>query len=483
MTAPLVPHRKQVFALACMRSNPSLALFYGTGTGKTATALLWMDWKLDREPDARFIVVCPANLVPSWEDAIGGMARFEGFDQGRVDRLREAVTLVSYQRLYRTEKRKYTKRDGRTGEAVTVYIRDDYDREWTAGFVDESQRLGNHGSIQTNACLALAPLCKNRYIMTGTPVHGGGGRPDYSKLYGQIMFLDPEKWKNWSEWKRTYVVAEDRYHKPSAYRDDMCVALMHEYGIVARLEDCVDMPSITYTDVPCPLAEPGVYRELHTGDGRAKYGIRVRKGGLKSKLLQLCSGQVIGTDGLVPFKTSKDGVLEDIIDGTEGPVLIFCSNRGSIDRVEGLVRKKFKDLRVAVFDGRSTTPVWRGINEGKLDVLVCQYKSGGTGLNLQSSSTLVMWEPDPSAETNVQTVARIYRTGQARPCRVLRLTTPGTAEAERWAKVNNGVSDSEATLDEWEEYEASSFGVAVSDLYDYDGPEESDEKTSDSKHK
>mmetsp|Transcript_22558 Transcript_22558/g.51653 ORF Transcript_22558/g.51653 Transcript_22558/m.51653 type:complete len:406 (-) Transcript_22558:75-1292(-) len=55
-------------------------------------------------------------------------------------------------------------------------------------------------------------------------------------------------------------------------------------------------------------------------------------------------------------------------------------------------------------------------------------RAGGCGLNLVGASRLIMYDPDWNPATDLQTMARIYRTGQTKPTTIYRLFTTGTVE-------------------------------------------------------
>jgi hypothetical protein len=55
-------------------------------------------------------------------------------------------------------------------------------------------------------------------------------------------------------------------------------------------------------------------------------------------------------------------------------------------------------------------------------------KAGGCGLNLIGANRLIMVDADWNPATDHQSMARIYRQGQTKPCFVYRLFTTGTVE-------------------------------------------------------
>ena len=441
----LAEHQK--YALFMMDCNPAMGIFYDMGCGKTAIALMWIlrHLKGGDIPDA--LVVCPASIVPSWDVAMANMVNFEGVTSEDVGLLRERVKVVSYQKTYKSEKTPIKHRNGQTSYKKVTGLRPDIDRPWGVVILDESHKAGAHDSITTRAMLTLARLTDHRYIMSGTPVHGGGGKPDYKKLYGQLKFLDPQIWSTWTEFCQRYVTRYNMWHQPIAYRDDECEELLQSHGIVCRLEDVFDMPGYNETSVPCELAEKKVYKDLK--EGRVdKYGIDIEASGAQyNKMLQVCSGSMKREEDTLMLKTSKDEALKDIIEGTEGKVVIFCRFRASIDRAAEVCRECGRNT--VVYDGRAKKDAWKEFQYGDADAIVCQYQSGSEGLDLFASSIEVLYEPCFSAKDLEQAKRRIYRKGQEHPCMYYYLVTPKTIEDRVLTTVRSGVDVTSDMLDRW----------------------------------
>lgn len=438
----------QLYALACMDFNSSLALFYEAGTGKTAIAMTWIRDALRSGKIRDALVICPASLVPNWEKDIAEATDFDHITEDDVRLLQEKVTIRSFQKTYQTVKRTVRHRDGQEEVLKKRMIRNDLDKLWGAIIVDESHSIGAHNSQQTKAAIALAGTATYRYIMTGTPIHGStrSGGPDYSKLYGQFSFLYPNMWSSWTAFCREYVTAWTEYKTPAAYNSAALNKLMLDNAITVRLRDCFDLPEATETVLPCSLIEDKTYREVADHINLEEHGLSNPKA-VFGKLLQICSGSLIHDLGIDHLRTSKDDVLKDIIDGTDDKIVIFCRFTASIDRCAELCRRM--KVEYLVFDGRSKGPVWREFDKPQYQVIICQYQSGGTGLNLQSANTMVFYEPCFSTKDWVQAHRRIERPGQTKKMRYICLTTPKTVEDRVLKSVMGGISVTDKMIEGW----------------------------------
>ncbi|MBQ7621617.1 MAG: DEAD/DEAH box helicase, partial [Candidatus Methanomethylophilaceae archaeon] len=369
--------------------------------------------------------------------------------------MKNVITIRSFQKTYRSEKKLIGKRNGLDAYKKVLSLRDDVDRTWSAVFIDESHCIGAHNSVQTKAAITLSKLAKRRYIMTGTPVHGAAGRESFEKLYGQLQFLyQGRMWRNWTDFTTRYVTSWDRFHKPATWDVYSCHRLMQNHAIVLRAEDCLDLPGFTETDMPCiidPKAQK-IYRDIRSGNC-APYNVTIPvAGGQYLKLLQIVSGSCKQDDnGILTMPCSKDDMLIDILNGSEKRFVIFCKYRASVDRVADLCRKAKKE--VLTFDGR--TPKngklpWEQFNEGKGDVLVVQYASGSAGLNIQTGCfACIFFEPCLSALKLEQAHGRIYRSGQKEHCVYYYLVTKNTLEERVWREVREGRDVSNQTLIDW----------------------------------
>ena len=437
----------QTYALACIESNPQLGVFYEPGTGKTIVALTWLAQSLRSGliPDA--LVICPASLVPNWEKDISECTEFDHMTDEDRQILQEKVTITSFQRTYRTYKKTITHRDGQSEEIRKRKIRDELDKPWGAIIIDESHAIGNHGSVQTKTALALANTTHYRYILTGTPVSGSTqtGGADYSKLYGQLKFLHPGIWANWTEFCRRYVTAYTEFKSPAAYDVKDLNQLMLDNAIAMRLRDCFDLPEATETVQYCPLMEKKVYKDLKQHKV-LEYDIENVKA-MAIKLQQLCSGSLITDNGVRQYDTSKDQALKELLEGTDDKIVIFCRFTASIDRCAQICREAGRGT--IVYDGRSNGPVWQEFSKPENTAIVCHYQSGGAGLNLQEASTMVMFEPCYSSLNWTQAKRRIERPGQQNRMRYIYLCTPNTIEEKVLRTVMSGKDVTDKMIEGW----------------------------------
>ena len=448
--------KHQQYASEMMENSYQLAIFYEAGTGKTMCVLdfLYLMFKEYIKSKGKSglknaLVICPASIVSSWESAIDKMLQFEGYTAHGVREMHNFITIRSYQKTYQRVETQIKHRDGTIEKKKVLKIRPDILHEWGAIIIDESQGLGSHDSTQTKIALQMSYLTERRYILSGTPVSGGGGGEDFKKLYGQLKFLDPDLWGSYKEFCAELVTGYDYFNKPCRYEVKKCRELMQNYGIVARLDACYDMPDSLDIPIDVEISAKAipVYRDILAGRIE-DYHMEIKSGGSRYiKLLEIVSG-FLKTEDPEPMEipVSKPDALDSILDSTDDKVVVFCNFRHSIDVCEEICEKHGKTV---VYDGRSTKDTWRDFQYGDARYLICQYQSGGVGIDLFASHTMVFYEPTVSSLLLEQSKARIRRKGQTKKCLYYWISTQGTIEKKAMDTVRSGVDVTREMLDEW----------------------------------
>lgn len=165
--------------------------------------------------------------------------------------------------------------------------------------------------------------------------------------------------------------------------------------------------------------------------------------------------------------------------------ILAGKNSSTIQRIEELVAEAMEnDEKVLIFsfyretldilqrvltDDDPYTPITGDLNSvqrqdvidkfsaaEKPGVLLAQITSGGTGLNIQAASVVILVEPQVKPSLEVQAIFRTMRMGQMKPVKVYRMRGKGTID-ERWAAMlaekqkvfdqTAGVSDAAKFLD------------------------------------
>ena len=436
----LANHQNRILSL--MEDRSSLGIFAEAGTGKTMIALTWIYDRLISGEIENVLVICPKSLIGSWNAAIDKMALF-GYSDFEIGLVKDAVTLISYNSVWIRNKSFARKKGTHKYE-----IRPALNHGWGAIFCDESHRLGDPTSVQTTVILRMTGLTRHRFVMSGTPDNGR-----YIKLYGQLKFIEPSLFADYRQFDRRYILSKDFFDNPVKYDSDALESLKKEYGAVARLKECYDMPGSTDTDIPLSLTAES--RTIYTGILKKQLeDLNYDNAGTSTmKLYQVCSGFYYDSEkNPKVFPTAKIDALMEIVDGREGKVVVFALYTQSLDIIcDALSKRKIPYLR---FDSSVKDPVWGEFqtNPG-IKVFVTQYQKGSEGIDLYAADCMVFYEPTPSAYNLEQAKARIMRKGQEKHCTYYFLYIQDTIEEKRMRNVRNGVDESRRLADEWAEEE------------------------------
>lgn len=429
-----------------MDEKGSLGIFAEAGTGKTMIALSWIYDKLVSGEIEDVLVICPAALIGSWKAAITKMSLF-GYSDFEIELVRNAITLISYNSVWIRNKDPVRKKGSHKYE-----IRPTVNHHWGAIFCDESHRLGDPKSVQTKVILRMVNLTQHRFIMTGTEDLGR-----YIKLYGQLKFVEPSLFADYRDFERRYVVTKDYFGNPVRYDSDALESLKHEYGTVARLRECFDMPESTETDIPVSLDKESL-RNYKSMILKTNEDVDFSTAGVASmKAYQVCSGFYFLNDHSVKsFPTAKMDALNEIVDSTDRKIVVFALFIPSIDRIcENLTKKGVRFLR---FDSSVKESVWQDFqSDPGIRVFVTQYQKGSEGVDLFAADCMIFFEPTPSAKDLEQAKARIMRKGQVNHCNYYYLYADDTIEEKRMRSVRSGIDESRRLADQWAEEERQKY--------------------------
>lgn len=409
--------RHQKIALSYMRSSSYFALFMEQGTGKTVPSLFRILDLLKSGEIEDALVVAPKSALGAWERDI------ELFDDLDRDILRDGITLINYDKVWRGDKKS------------------PYFKKWGCIILDEAHFIKNRTSRRSKFILRIATMSDYRYILTGTPISNG----QLENIWSLYCFLDPylERGYPYSHiFGGSYKTFEDRYcilnmyHKPSSYiHVKELQEIINEHSYRVKKVDCLDLPDKLPDEIiKVDLAEKTLYKKLATESAILEYEILAENPLSRLvKLRQLCSGHLkMNTGEILNTKCEKLSVLEEILDGFEDDkkIVIFAEFKHSITQIAGLLRGKKIPFLTLDGDQKDKT-IWRKFQTNKkIRVIICQYQTASAGIDLFASDTIIYFEPTLRSNTLEQSRDRIHRTGQKNKCSYIHLLTKGTVEVD-----------------------------------------------------
>lgn len=297
--------------------------------------------------------------------------------------------------------------------------------------IDELSSFKNPQAKRFRALRKAMPYVKRVVGLTGTPSPNG-----LMDLWAEVYLLDRGE-----RLGSTLGAYRERYFRPGArngyvvYKWDALPGARKE--IEAKISDiCISMSAADYLKLPKRIdnaipvqlspAEMAAYKTMEAeqllqieDDDIAA----LNAAAVMTKLLQIANGSVYAVDGkVVQIHSAKLEALEEIIDTTDGPVLVFYSYKHDLAAIQGSIKG------ARVLNSTADIADW---NAGKVQVLLAHPASVGYGLNLQEGGHVIVWYGLTwSLELYQQANARLYRQGQEKPVIIHHLIAEGTVDEE-----------------------------------------------------
>ena len=355
------------------------------GLGKTVQAIAAMV-SLRNVGETHFVVVCPASVLTNWCREIQKMSDLVPFKVHGSDRDRAWGAWFDA-----------------GGVAVTTFettARLSLPEDFEAGMlvVDEAHYVKNPGAQRTKNVKALSAHAKRLLFMTGTALENR-----VEEMVNLIGMLRPEVAKR--------VSGIESLANAPVFREYVAPVYFRR-----RREDVLtELPDKEEIQAWCELGpeEEAVYEEA-----------------VLAQSFQEARRVSWNVDDLAV--SSKAKRLLEIVDeaALEGrKVLVFTFFLDTIKKVTELLGERC----VSPIDGSVPAPKRQEIVD-EFDAapagsaLVAQIQTGGTGLNIQSASVVVICEPQLKPSTENQAISRAYRMGQTRKVLVYRLLCDETID-------------------------------------------------------
>lgn len=355
------------------------------GLGKTVQAIASMV-SLRNTGSTHFVVVCPASVMINWCREI------------------ERFSLLSVIKVHGTTKQAAIREWlDKGGVAVTTYettssfsLPDDF--RFGMLVVDEAHYIKNPSARRSVSVMKLSEHADRMLFMTGTPIEN-----NVDEMIRLISILQPKIARKVSNIKALSFASQFREKIAPVYyrrkREDVLTELPE---LVESREWC------RLGKVEREAYEQAVLKKSYNDARRVSWSVDDLK------------------------YSSKAGRMREIIadakaDGRK--VIVFSYFRDTISKISAMLGSQCTEpingsvtpaKRQEIIDGFDKAPAGQ--------VLVSQIVAGGTGLNIQSASVVIICEPQLKPSIESQAISRAYRMGQARNVLVYRLLASNTVD-------------------------------------------------------
>ena len=440
------PHDYQQYAISYIETHPVAAVLLDMGLGKTSITLTALgDLLFDSFEIHRVLVVAPIRVASfSWPAEIEKWDHLEG--------LKYSVAVgTAAERLSALRKQ------------ADIYLINRENVQWLISesgipfdfdmvVIDELSSFKNHQTKRFKALMKVRPKVKHIVGLTGTPSSNG-----LMDLWAEFRLLDMgERLGRFIGQYRTSYFRPDKQngqvvfsYKPLPGAEKQIYSKISDITISMKSTDHLQMPELINSRYTVYLSEK---EDSHYADLKKDLVLQLPDGditaanaaSLSGKLSQMANGAVYTDAGeTVAIHERKLDALEDIIEAANGkPVLVAYWFRHDLERItERLHKLKIPCSRL---DTDGSIRKW---NAGEIPVALIHPASAGHGLNLQGGgNTLVWFGLTWSLELYQQTVARLWRQGQASKTVVVQhIITKGTID-ERIMKALSEKDTTQAAL-------------------------------------
>jgi SNF2 family DNA or RNA helicase len=384
------------------------------GTGKTNSALWAYDYLRRTKTVRKMLVVCPLSTMErTWADSV--FQTFPHLDCVVLHGSRERRIKLLAQDVHVY----VINIDGLSTIKDELAKRADIDLI----VIDELALARNSGTdrwkILNAICNKQAP--RRVWGMTGSPTPNAP-----TDAWAQCKLVTPDNAlvpKYFSAF-RDRVMRQITPFKWAARQDaNEAVYQMMQPAIRFSLDDCVDLPEQTFItrEVALTQEQSKAYKDMMNKLATEYSGgqiLAVNEAVKANKLIQIACGVAYGTDGeevVIPSKPRID-VLKEIIEESEGKVIVFVPLTGALESVASELRKDWTVETVHGGTSKSERDRIFGEFQRGLDprVLVANASTMSHGLTLTAATTIVWYAPVHSNETYEQACARVRRPGQTR---------------------------------------------------------------------
>lgn len=310
--------------------------------------------------------------------------------------------------------------------------------------VDESQMYKNRKSNLGKFGLWLSMVARKMYLLSGDPLSN-----TYEDIYNQLRMLGYNKisWKFYSE---NFLVTETKSVRGMGFpikktighkNTEALKEVLKTCSTMIKTEEVHELPDRVWQDVHLRM-EPRCSREYKHA---LKY--RIIQGKEEKFPLEhisqvliaarfLSSGFYKSTEEhgnqISRYSSHKIDAVRNLIESTHDDFIIFYNFVEEKTQLMELLN----ELKIKYFEFNGQTSSGHSRKEYKeRKVLLIQYVSGATGLNLQDINRTIFYSPTHSGMSYKQAIKRTHRMGQKRTCFYYRLLTAGTLEADIYSKL------------------------------------------------
>ncbi len=431
------PYAHQLEALQKSWATDTYALFMEMGTGKSKVLVDNIAMLYDKGAIRAALIVAPKGVYKNWDsiefpthmpdhiehtkvlwDPVITKKKQEELDTLFKDDDKLKILIMNVEAFSTQKGLKYAQ------EFLNIFV-----GRALIG-IDESTTIKNPTAKRTKNILTIGNLAKYRRILTGSPV-----TKSPLDLFSQCMFLDPFHlgYDSYYAYRSRYahmieknfggrtVQIVDSYRRLGELSDKL-----EKFSYRVLKEDCLDLPEKVFTKRIVELSDEQkrLYRQmkelaLATLEKEGKIMSSVNVITQMMRLHQITCGHFKADDGTVKhLKNNRLDVLMQLLDETEGKVIIWANYREDIKNIVKSLKKAYGDASTVEYHGAVDAGVRQEQialfqqKNGPTRYFVGNAQTGGYGITLTAANTVIYYSNNYDLEKRLQSEDRAHRIGQ-----------------------------------------------------------------------
>lgn len=433
MEFKIPPYEWQHRLMDMSNVHPHLAIFADMGTGKTGGTINVIRLRYAQYGGlVKTLIVSPLVTLYNWRDEF---LKHSNVPASKIHVLR-GTTTKKLQAAMKAVEHNPCQILIVNYEAFISPKFKEFIQAWepTIGVLDESHNCKNPTAKRSKSIEQVVARCKNRYILTGTPIAN-----KLTDLYMQFKILDGGATfgTNYYAFQRTYMRDENwrwahmQKHFPKWVPIEEKLPELNKKiyakGIRVMKSECLDLPPYIHEVYKVELSDSQrKYYNLMRDDFLAYVEEAGKKGHVVAstamtkalRLQQIVTGYVKLDDGseVEIEDCPRLDALEELIDAlhVEHKVIVWCSfthNYKTIGRM--LDKNKIKYVQITGEESLDEKDAnMRSFNhDPEIRVAVCNRRAAGIGINLVQSDYSIVFSRNFSLTEELQSTDRNYRGG------------------------------------------------------------------------
>ena len=422
------PYEHQRSALNQSANQREWAYFMEMGTGKTKVTIDNFAYLYFTKKINAVLIIAPKSVYTIWENEIQihlpNTIKYKIY-KWNIDKPKDYVNLNKSKdfRIFLINVEALSTKRG-------LDACEDYLSKNTLNFVvlDESTTIKNRTAKRSRNILRLRSLSHIRRILTGSPI-----TKSPLDLYTQCQFLNPQLLGFTS-----YLTFRNRYAEMGdiPVGSGRFISIPKYYKRLDELEDKLKLFSTRIRKDQCLDLKPKIRQRRYIdleGENKTLYErLRVHALAIVEnstisfsnklteiiKLHQVCNGFTKNDDGeLMQLHKQKLNALEEIIEETDGKIIVFANYIYNINEIVAFLQHKYgKNSTVSIYGAvnvEDRTKAVKRIQEDKnTRFIVINPTTGGFGLTLTACNTVIYFSNNYNLEVRMQSEDRAHRMGQ-----------------------------------------------------------------------